>query len=276
MKLAVMSYTLARRVPADQFDIPAMCRLAQEIQVKGIDMVTTYGRPASDLRRMVADHGLKTVCHTFMADLNVSDAAALQKGLEQVRQGIDNAVALGTDKVMLVTPGKAGIPRDQTRRAFVRGIQQALPWARAAGITLSVENFPGADSPFVTSADFKAALQEIPELRLTFDSGNVFTGGEDPADSFRQCAKQVIHAHFKDWDVVPEGGRMKGLDGRFYESALIGEGAMAPLHGRVLDAMRAAGYAGYINMEYEGMKYPPDEATRRIARYLRSLAPDLG
>lgn len=275
MKLAVMSYTLSRGVSADQFDIPAMCRLAQELGIDGIDMVSTYGRKAADLRKIVNDHGLKTICHTFMADLNVTDASALTAGLDVVRKGIEDAVVLGTDKVMAVTPGKAGIAREKTRRNFVRGLQQALPWAQAAGITLTVENFPGADSPFVIAADFKAALRDLPELKLTFDSGNVFTGGEDPAESFRQCAKQVVHAHFKDWDVVTDGGRMRGLDGRSYQSALIGEGAMAPLHARVLDAMREARYSGYIDMEYEGHKYPADEATRRIARFLRSLAGEL-
>lgn len=275
MKLAVMSYTLSRGVSPDQFDIPAMCRLARELNIDGIDMVSTYGRKAADLRKIVDDHGLKTICHTFMADLNVTDASALKAGLDVVRKGIEDAVVLGTDKIMAVTPGKSGIARDKTRSNFVRGLQQALPWAKAAGITLTVENFPGVDSPFVIAADFKAALKDLPELRLTFDSGNVYTGGEDPADSFRQCAKQVVHSHFKDWDVVADADRMKGLDGRFYQAALIGEGAMAPLHVRVLDAMREARYSGYIDMEYEGHKYPADEATRRIARYLRSLAPDL-
>jgi sugar phosphate isomerase/epimerase len=275
MKLAVMSYTLSRGVSPDQFDIPAMCRLARELNIDGIDMVSTYGRKAADLRKIVDDHGLKTICHTFMADLNVTDASALKAGLDVVRKGIEDAVVLGTDKIMAVTPGKSGIARDKTRSNFVRGLQQALPWAKAAGITLTVENFPGADSPFVLAADFKAALKDLPELRLTFDSGNVYTGGEDPADSFRQCAKQVVHSHFKDWDVVTEATRMKGLDGRFYQSALIGEGSMAPLHKGILDAMREARYPGYIDMEYEGQKYPADEATRRIARYLRTLAVEL-
>jgi len=42
-------------------------------------------------------------------------------------------------------------------------------------------------------------------------------------------------------------------------------------HKACLAAMKKAGYKGYINIEYEGNKYPPDAATRRAAKYLRTL-----
>ena len=43
-----------------------------------------------------------------------------------------------------------------------------------------------------------------------------------------------------------------------------------------LAAMQQAGYAGYINIEYEGNAYPPDEATRKAAAYLQGLMRELG
>ena len=270
MKLSVMSYTLARGKRDEDFDLVRMCQLTMELGLEGIDVVSLYGRHPREVRRLLDDFGLKAVCHTFFADLNHAEPKAQQPALDNVKRGIDNAVAIGADKVMVVTPGKNGMSRDDSRKNFIRGLKKAAPWARDAGITLTVENFPGADSPFVIASDFLAAQREIPELKLTFDNGNAFTG-ENPAESFRLCAADVVHAHFKDWDICTDG--MLGLDGRRYRGALIGEGVLD--HKSCLAAMKKAGYPGYINIEYEGAKYDPEEATRRAAKYLSGLMQEI-
>lgn len=277
MKLSIMSYTFSRQgwKKNGRFDLEGMCRVARELNMDGADMVTDYGIAAGEIRRTMDDHGLKTACYTFMGTvLNAATAAERCQGVDEVKTGLEIALVLGTDKVMIVTPGKAGVPRDVSRRQYIRGLQECTALARQAGITMTLENFPGADSPFVISSDVMEAIREVPGLKLTYDNGNVLLGGEDPAVSFKRCAEQVIHAHFKDWVLAePDKGR-EALDGRRYESALIGEG-MVP-HRACLQAMKQAGYKGYINIEYEGNKYPPDEATRRAAEYLQNLIRELG
>ena len=148
---------------------------------------------------------------------------------------MEDAVTLGTDKVMLVTGGAADVPRDiQPTQLYPRF--QECRHARAAGLTMTIENFPGADSPFVISSDVLEAIREVPGLKLTYDNGNILMGGEDPAVSFTRCAEHVAHAHFKDWDSMPPGEGREGLDGRRYQSALIGEGIVD--HKSCLAAMK--------------------------------------
>jgi len=262
----MMSYTLAR---AKDFDLNRMCELTNELKLEGVDMVTTYGRPPAEIRRLLDQHGLKAICHTLFTDLIFPDVAGRQAGVDVIKQGIEAAVILGTDKVMIPTPGKKDVPRDLARRYIIRGLQEAMVVARQAGVTLMLENFPGADSPFVISSDMLEAVREVPGLKITFDNGNVLMGGEDPAASCQRCAEHVVHAHFKDWVLAEPGKGMEGLDGRRYASALIGEGLVD--HKACLQAMKLAGYSGYINIEYEGDKYPPDEATRRAVAYLRNM-----
>lgn len=269
MKLAMMSYTMSRQGKGSDFDLVGMCQLAQELDLDGVDMVTTYGRDPREIRRVLDDHGLQTVCHTLVADLNHPDAAGRRAGVEAVKQGVDAAVILGADKIMIVTPGKQGVPREVSRRQYIAGFREVMPFAKAARITVTLENFPGADSPFVVSADVLQAFREVPGLKLTYDNGNVLTGGEDPAESFRKCAAYAVHAHFKDWDLVAEPAGLLGADGRRYRGALIGEGIMDQRS--CLAAMQGAGYAGYIDIEYEGDRYPAAQATRRAAAYLRQL-----
>lgn len=270
MKLALMSYTFSRQPP---FDLARMCRLGKELGIDGVDVVTLHDRPAEEIRRVADEHGLRVVCHTFMGTpLAMGSAASRKEGLEATRQAMAAARVLGTGIAMLVTPGVPNQPREVTRRNYIGGLREAVKIAGDAGVILTIENFPGESSPFVTSDDVLEAIEAVPGLKLTFDNGNAFTG-EDPVRSFERCARHVVHAHFKDWLEVSEGqGGTRMLNGRFYRSALIGEGGVD--QAACLRAMGAAGYTGYINIEYEGNDYSPDEATRRAAACLRSAELD--
>lgn len=271
MKLSMMSYTFSRQgwEKNGKFDLEGMCRVARELNIDGADIVTTHGLPPAEIKRVLADYGIAPVCYTFGAGLNFPTPAERSAGVAAVKAGVDIAVAVGAPLIMVVTPGKQGVLREMSRRQFIHGLQESADFARQAGIAMSIENFPGADSPFVVSSDVLEAIREVPGLKLTYDNGNVITGGEDPAVSFKRCAKHFVHAHFKDWILAEPGKGMEGVDGRRYEPALIGEGIVP--HCACLKAMKQAGYKGYINIEYEGNKYPPDEATRKAGQYLQTL-----
>ena len=271
MKLSIMSYTFSRQgwKKNGRFDLEGMCCVARELNIDGADIVTTHGLLPGDIRRILSDYGIKPVCHTFSADLNFATAFERVVGVDQIKAGVDVAAEIGAPLIMVITPGKEDMPRDVSRRRFIEGFRESVGFAHSAGITMTIENFPGAKSPFVISSDVLEAIREVPGLKLTFDNGNVLTGGENVAVSFMRCADHVVHAHFKDWVLAQPGRGMEGLDGRRYEGALIGEGIVP--HHACLAAMRRAGYRGYINLEYEGNKYPPDEATRRAALCLKGI-----
>ena len=273
MRLSVMSYTLARQLQGDkQFDIPAMCRLARELGIDGVDMVTLYGYDPKEVRRIVDDHGIKVICHTFMADLNHPDGKGRQAGIDAIKRAVEVAKILGTDKLMFPAPGKEGLERRKSRDNITKGLAEAAHFAADAGVYLSVENFSGETSPFVTADDFLEAAHAVPTLKLTYDNGNAFTG-EDPAESFARCAEYVIHAHFKDWVETHESEGRRMLNGKRYKGALIGEGEVD--HKSCIAAMKAAGYDGYINIEYEGSEYAAADATRKAAAYLKNLLAEL-
>ena len=274
MKFSIMSYT---------FDVggwfkenkteglKAICRLTQELGMAGIDWVTVHDMDSAEVRHAMDDHGLKTVCYTHtVAGLNADTSAARRAAVDSVRTVVDTAVTLGTDTLMLVASGRADVPRHISRRNYIRGLQESIAVVHQAVLTATIESFPGVDSPFVVSSDVLEAIRDVPGLKLTYDNGNVYQGNEDPAEFFERCAPYVVHAHFKDWDCVArEDDGREGLDGRYYRPALIGEGCVD--HKRCLAGMRRAGYAGCINIEYEGKRYTPDEATRRAVQYLRGL-----
>jgi sugar phosphate isomerase/epimerase len=267
MHLAVMTYTLARQLKDEKaFDFDAACRLAKDIGTDGMDVVTTYGQKPEDVRRILDKHGIHAACYTFFADLNHADAKGRESGVNTIREGLKAAKALGSDKIMIPTPGKAGQAREVTRRNIIAGLKEAAPSAREAGITLTIENFPGEASPFVTAADLLEAVRDVPGLKLTYDNGNAFSG-EEPAASFTRCAAHVVHAHFKDWVEAKDGNKM--LNGSSYKPALIGQGVVP--QAACVAAMKKAGYQGYVDIEYEGDAIPAADATRKAAVFLGGL-----
>lgn len=273
MKFSMMSYTMARGEWGKHHNIEELCRVTQKLGLDGIDFVTVYEVEPKEVRKITDDYGLKTVCYTFMADINFPDKKDRRPGLDKIKEGIEMALILGTDKIMLPINGKDNLSRNESRGNVIAGLKEAVKLGKEAGIILTVEHFPDCRSPFIVSSDVNEAVKEIPDLRITFDSGNVLTGGENPVEGFLNSKDSIVHAHFKDWTLSTDEKGLKGADGRYYSPALIGEGIVK--HKAVLAAMKEAGYSGYINFEYEGNKYSPEEAMVKGLKTLHDLMLEL-
>lgn len=268
LRLSMMSYTMSRQ--PRHFSLPGMMALTAELGLDGIDFVTLHDTPAAELRQMADDIGVPVVAHTFHANFSQPDADSRRQALDDAKRGIEAAVVLGAPVLMIPTAGREGQARDQARDRWIAGLAQVAPLAGEAGLTLTVENFPGAWSPFVTAADFLKAQAEVPALKLTWDNGNA-QGGEDTVESYRRTAEHVVHVHFKDWSIrdTEAPGYRPMLSGQYFQAALIGEGDID--QPACLAVLKEAGYDGYVNLEYEGNDYPPDEAVRRATAYLREV-----
>jgi sugar phosphate isomerase/epimerase len=268
----MMSYTMARGEWGQEHDAAELCRLTRELGLDAIDWVTTYGMAPAEVKLITDDFGITNCCYTFFASLQSPNPAERRAGIDQVKEGFDAATALGADKIMLPLAGHSDIPREETRRHALEALAEAVALGAEYGIAVTVEHFPGASSPFVISADMNVAIAAVPGLKITYDNGNILTGGEDPADGFRRSAENIIHAHFKDFELAEDG--LLGLDGRHYKGALVGEGIVDPWP--CLQAMAECGYGGYINFEYEGNKYTPEAAMRKAVPMLQEMIARLG
>ena len=270
MKYAVMTHTLAKQAPDGKADIEQVCRLAAELGLMAVDQIGLYGYDPHDIRKMADHYGVRIICYTFPADLNFPDAASRQRGLDAIRRGLEAAAVLGAEDIMLPFSAKTEYSRQEGRRNIIAGLRDAIALGRKAGIYVSIEHFPKAEAPFVVASEVLEATDAVPDLWVTFDSGNVFTGGDDPSQAFLAHRDRLRHVHFKDWHRLPPGrGRVPGLDGNSYEDALIGEGDID--YPALLRTMIASGYDRYIDIEYTGTKYSGEEATRRALDYLREV-----
>jgi len=264
MKLCMMTYTMARQ---GGYGVEDFIKTAADSGLEGIDWITTYGRNPKELKKMSDDAGLEVAAHTFFLQKFIKRE---NNWLDDAKQSVHDAVELGAPLVMIPTPPRPDTAdRSAYRREWIEVLKKVAELTDDAGLILTIENFPGKFSPFITSDDFFEAHREIPQLRLTYDNGNAATG-ENPVDSFKKCADYVVHAHFKDWNIIdhPEEGFREMSDGRYYKAALIGEGNVDTVG--CWNVMKDYGYKGYINIEYENNKYPAPEAIRKVTDYLRN------
>jgi sugar phosphate isomerase/epimerase len=107
-----------------------------------------------------------------------------------------------------------------------------------------------------------------PHLRLVFDTGNAFTWNEDPVDTWNAMKAKVIHAHLKDWTCADFDKPPRGIKGKDYKPALVGQGLLP--YPRLLAAMKASGFTGCLAFEYEG-KEDRIEMARQGIRYLQEM-----
>ncbi len=123
--------------------------------------------------------------------------------MEEFRHVLDRARALGALRVMIPIPGRDDVERDAARALAIESFAEAVPLGKEAGITVTTEHFIKQRAPFIISDDFEQALQAVPDLRITFDNGNVLSGGEDPVHAYTRHHQWIDFIHFKDWTVEP-------------------------------------------------------------------------
>ena len=108
-----------------------------------------------------------------------------------------------------------------------------------------------------------------PDLMVTYDSGNMVMGDEDPVDFLKLVAARTVHAHAKDWALVSEDdARLRSRAGKTYVGTVCGEGVLD--YPAVIAELKQMKYQGYVSFEYEGLNDPVENLYQGMA-YLGEL-----
>ena len=270
MKFALMTYTFALQdwTKDGNFDLKKMCKVGQKLGVEGVDIVShsfSHLNPDS-IRKVLAAHGQKVVCYTFFPPLNKPTRAERAAGIEEVKKAIEIAKRLGTDKVMIHTPGNSEMTAEESRVNWIHGLQEAIVLANAAGLTICMESI--RNGPLSTSAEMLRVIREVPGIKIAFDTGNIYACGEDPLAFYNACREHIVHAHFKDGHWYNKTNS-DGSTRRDFSSELVGEGDIN--FAECAKAMVKDGYKGYVNIEYTGNKYSPDVANQKAIEYINNV-----
>ncbi len=287
MKLGASTYSLSKAVKAGTLDVWAVFDWLAENEADHIEIVPL---PALDLavtpevaetiREKAEAVGIDVSCYTFSASFIDRTEDEYAAELERVCAEIDNAERMGTK---LVRHDVASRPAEQaTDEQFeqdlpllVNACRGVADYAARYGITTMIENH----GMHVQGARRLLRIQQETardNFKLLVDTGNFYPMEFDNTlNAIAQCAPHAAMAHIKDHLIrnsppdSMDDWRDRGR-GIYTQATIAGDGDIdIP---QAIRSLIAAGYDGYLSLEYEG----PDEALFANRKGLDNLRGMLG
>jgi sugar phosphate isomerase/epimerase len=207
--------------------------------------------------RQFADAGLAVSAIDSSTRLSDSDPAQRQHNLDLGRASIDLAQDLGARYVRVFGGNiPAGEERDATIARVAENLHTLGAYAAAHGdVTVVLETH----DDFSLGAQVAEVLERIPHPRVAalWDLHHPFRQGEEPEETLALLGGHIRFTHVKD-----------SRPGDTY--CLLGEGDV-PIR-RMLALLTAAGYDGWISLEWEKRWIPRLEAPEiAFPQYARTL-----
>ncbi len=222
------------------------------------DKATDFGY-IREMKQRCDDAGVKTVL--IMVDgegqLGHPDANERKKTVENHHKWVVASKLLGGHAIR-VNAASSGSWDEQRDRA-ADGLHQLTEFARGYGISVIVENHGGLSSngQWLSQVMDKAGLPEVGTLP---DFGNFRIGDGNEYDRYKGMYELMRYAKAvsaKSWNFTQDG-RHEAFDFR-----------------RILRIVLAAGYRGYIGVEYEGSSHGKVEGVRLTQRLLEACRDEM-
>lgn len=222
----------------------------------------------------------------YMTAINSLDEGERQRDLARFRTCIADAARLGAGRIR-VYAGSFLEGEDELRARkwslLIASLRELAPEAARRGVILVVENhFNTMTMSAADTAKLMRELGDLPGVGILYDQANLtFTHCEPHPEAIALQAPWIRHVHVKDLVFTDPGAPFRAsavnrVDAgeRTVRSRVLGEGVLD--WAGILAALRSAGYAGTLSLEYEYRWHPQDlpdprEGFRRSAERLRRL-----
>ncbi len=261
MKLSVSMWSVIETVRAGKIDLPGFIEFAAKQGAEGVELLDYFWKdekaevPAA--KKQIADAGLTLAVYSTSNDFFQPEASARAKEAQKIKHAVDVANQLGVNLVRVFS----GNHRDhytfeQGLGWIIDGLSDSATYAHQHGVVLALENHGLMAG---RSDQVKAIIEKVnsPGLRANLDTGNFLLVGQNPVEAAQELAPLVALVHLKDFRVARPDETIhvyKGLDGVDLTGTVTGEG-MVDLP-KVISILRAAGYEGWLSLEYEGGQDP--------------------
>lgn len=174
----------------------------------------------------------------------VADPEERERQLQMTRDWIDYSAILGAPVIRIfagTTP--AGDTEEAARERCLACLHDALDYAASKGVCLALENHGGITATSEQLLKIVEGVAPSPWFGINFDSGNFHT--DDPYADLARIAPYAINAQIK--VEMSNAGKQEPTD--------------MP---RVVDILKAAGYRGYVTLEYEAEADPLTEIPKHL------------
>jgi len=288
MQTCVSTYSLSALRRRERLTLPGLidrvATLADQagLDVRGVEIAAAPEVEADDHAAALTAarkahqraHRLRLAVPSYNMGAELLVPERQQRGeVARIQRGVDVAAALGAGVMRFdVSRGFEGKharwwdrPRTITQlvKHVVPAIREVADYAAQRSITVTVENH----GFYLQTVDRITRLLDAVDHEnygLTLDLGNWLCLDQDPVDAAKQLAPRATIVHAKDFHRWPAkqappgdpagGGWLTTPKGTALRGAVLGHGDIDVR--AQFKALRRAGYAGWVSLEFEGIEHP--------------------
>lgn len=270
MKVCVSTYSFNKRIASGSMTQCDCIKKAAEMGFDSVEISELLAGEGQDrteyaalLKKTADEAGIAITNFNFGADFITGSDGNFDAEVERVCGMVDMAAILDAGSVRHDAARNAGDYRCFARAlpVIAEGCRRVTEYAAERGIKTMVENhgFFAQDSDRVEA--LYAAVGH-PNFSLLTDIGNFTCADENPINAVSRVAPLAGFVHIKDFHIKsgaepdPGKGFFKSRGGNYLRGAVTGQGNV-PVK-QCLDILKAAGYDGYVSIEFEGVEDPLD------------------
>ena len=275
MKPAICHYSLHRRWKAENWTLDRLMEEVKRLGLKYIDVhAGMLGAPdgaAAKIKSALEKSGL-TLSGLSMSNSFSSDKPEeFRAQVDMVKQWIQVAARVRAP-VSRIFGGHLSIEhrndpviRKQKYRQIMDGLGEVTREAEKHSLIMALENHGGLPCMGEEQVEVIRDINS-PSLKATVDVGNYMNGGQEGHIGSRLAAPYAAYVHFKDFVKVADSKLPWGWN---IKACVLGEGAVN--HRACLEALRDAGYNGFVALEYEGVEEEQTGVPKSVAYMKRVM-----
>ncbi len=268
MKIGVSSYSFQQLINSGKETQLTIMKKAKEMGFDGIefiDLSAPEGMSETEFASLIREESeklsLPVIAYTISA--NLLNDKGLEAEVERICRKVDVAEILGAGCMRhdaawgMPDNSKSYAGFEQVLPTLVDGCRKVTEYAKEKGIVTMIENhgFFCQDSERVEKIICGVGN---PNFGVLLDVGNFSCADENSAVATGRLASYIKHIHAKDFHIKngnglnPGKGFFKSRGGNYLRGSIIGHGDI-PVY-QCLSIAKAAGYDGYVSVEFEGME----------------------
>ena len=257
MRKSICHYSFHRRWQAEHWTPQRLTAEVATLGIEGIDFhARLLGSPkeaAGLIQEALSASGRILSGLSLGNDFCQDDSAEFRRQVDTVKEWLPVAHAVKAPVSRIfggsVSDRDDAAATEKSLQQVLDGLGEVVREAERYDIVLALENHGGMPC---TAEEQVRVIEAIgsPCLRATIDVGNYMEGGQEGHVGTAIAAKYAAYVHFKDFRKRPTQSKPWGWD---IEACTVGKGDVD--HRACLEALKKAGYDGFVALEYEG----PDE-----------------
>jgi sugar phosphate isomerase/epimerase len=261
------------RIPGKAREIPfeELCSWAAETGFGSIDLGGPNAEQVQTARNAGLEIGTVDLPVPALRQTLTSDPEKQRTGTETVKKAIDDAAALGCNRMFFVLlPEDNAQKRADTFAIFKDTFPAIASHAEAKGVRLALEGWPGPSPTYpaigCTPEMWRAMFAAVPSstFGLNYDPSHLVRIGIDYRRALDEFGDRIIHVHGKDTDfdaertyehgtLGPTFRKAVGFSESWWRYTIPGEGLVD--WSRVVGRLEDFGFNGVVSVELEDYRY---------------------